>query len=98
MTGPTTFKVLVPYFFQLDNGTRIDLENAKYIPDFKRNLISLGTFESLGYVISLKGGRVKVIKGSMVVMIHLLKCSRKLPKQRKLHEWRTILIEVQWEA
>lgn len=52
----------------LDNGTEVVLENVRYIPKLTRNLISLGTFERAGYVVSLKGGKTKVIKGSMVML------------------------------
>jgi len=40
------------------------LVNVRYIPDLKRNLISLGTLESLGCKYSAEGGVLKVSKGS----------------------------------
>ncbi|KAH0654835.1 hypothetical protein KY285_029717 [Solanum tuberosum] len=39
------------------------LTNVRHIPDLKRNLISLGTLESLGFKYSAEGG---VLKGSIV--------------------------------
>lgn len=50
----------------LDNGKEVDLDNVKYIPKLTMNLISPGTFEKARYDISLKDGKTKVVKGSMV--------------------------------
>ncbi|KAJ0489574.1 putative RNA-directed DNA polymerase [Helianthus annuus] len=54
--------------FKLKNGSLIDLSNVRYIPELKRNLLSLGTFESSGYHVSLRDGKAKIINGSMVVL------------------------------
>ncbi|KAL6130850.1 hypothetical protein ACLB2K_069228 [Fragaria x ananassa] len=43
-------------------------ENVKYIPKLRKNLISLGTLDKVRYRYSSKEGRLKVIKGSLVVM------------------------------
>ena len=40
----------------------------RYAPQLKRNLISIGAFESLGLVVSIRDGVLKMTKGSMVVM------------------------------
>ena len=40
----------------------------RYVPQLKRNLISVGDLEALGLVISIRDGVLKMIKGSMVVM------------------------------
>ena len=40
----------------------------RYVPQLKRNLISVGALEALGLVISVRDGVLKIIKGSMVVM------------------------------
>nr|GEZ09969.1 retrovirus-related Pol polyprotein from transposon TNT 1-94 [Tanacetum cinerariifolium] len=42
--------------------------NVRYIPELKRNLISLGTLEKEGYTVKLKSGKIKVINGSRVVL------------------------------
>ncbi|KAL6493219.1 hypothetical protein OROGR_032978 [Orobanche gracilis] len=42
--------------------------NVRYVPDLKRNLISLGTLESLGCRYSAKGGVLKVSKGALVLL------------------------------
>ena len=40
----------------------------RYIPQLKRNLISVGALETLGLVVSIRDGVLKMTKGSMVVM------------------------------
>ncbi|KAK3002885.1 hypothetical protein RJ639_019249 [Escallonia herrerae] len=42
--------------------------DVRYIPDLKKNLISLGTLDSIDCSISIKGGVMKVSKGAMVIM------------------------------
>ncbi|KAK2965407.1 hypothetical protein RJ640_001484 [Escallonia rubra] len=44
------------------------LSDVRYIPDLKKNLISLGTLDSIDCSISIKGGVIKVSKGAMVIM------------------------------
>ncbi|KAK2968665.1 hypothetical protein RJ640_004024 [Escallonia rubra] len=44
------------------------LGDVRYIPDLKKNLISLGTHDSIDCSISIKGGVMKVNKGAMVIM------------------------------
>ena len=40
----------------------------RYVSQLKRNLISVGTLEALGLVISVRDGVLKMIKGSIVMM------------------------------
>ncbi|GJT67640.1 retrotransposon protein, putative, ty1-copia subclass [Tanacetum coccineum] len=47
---------------------RVQLKDVRYIPELKRNLISLGTLEKEGYIVKLHSGKVKVINGSRVVL------------------------------
>jgi hypothetical protein len=44
------------------------LTNVRYVPNLKKNLISLGTLDSLGYGYSAKDGVIKITKGTMVIM------------------------------
>jgi hypothetical protein len=44
------------------------LTNVRHIPDLKKNLISLGTLDSLGYKYSDEGEVIRVSNGSLVVM------------------------------
>ena len=43
------------------------LTNVRYVPDLKKNLISLGTLDSLGYGYSAKNGVMKITKCAMVI-------------------------------
>ena len=45
-----------------------ELKEVRYVPQLKRNLISVGALEALSLVISVRDGVLKMIKGSMVVM------------------------------
>ena len=40
----------------------------RYVPQLKRNLISVGALETLGLRVSIRGGVLKMTKGSMVVL------------------------------
>ena len=40
----------------------------RYVPQLKRNLISVGALESLGLMVSIKEGVLRMTKGSMVVL------------------------------
>ncbi|XP_058192053.1 uncharacterized protein LOC131309434 [Rhododendron vialii] len=44
------------------------LDNVRYVPSVKYNLISLGALETVGSVITLKSGALKVSFGNLVVM------------------------------
>nr|GEZ11521.1 hypothetical protein [Tanacetum cinerariifolium] len=57
----------------IKNGSSFVLENVCYIPELKRNLISLGTLDRKGYIVKLQNGRVKVIKGSLMVLLGTMK-------------------------
>ncbi|GJW02661.1 retrotransposon protein, putative, ty1-copia subclass [Tanacetum coccineum] len=45
---------------QLKDGSSFVLHNVRYIPELKRNLISLGTLEKEGYTVKMQSGKVKV--------------------------------------
>ncbi|GJV23248.1 zinc finger, CCHC-type containing protein [Tanacetum coccineum] len=53
---------------QLKDGSSFVLHNVRYIPELKRNLISLGTLEKEGFTVKLQSSKVKVINGSRVVL------------------------------
>ncbi|GJX58476.1 retrovirus-related pol polyprotein from transposon TNT 1-94 [Tanacetum coccineum] len=48
---------------QLKDRSSFVLHNVKYIPELKRNLISLGTLEKEGYTVKLQSGKVKSCAG-----------------------------------
>ncbi|KAE8716394.1 hypothetical protein F3Y22_tig00110121pilonHSYRG00025 [Hibiscus syriacus] len=50
-----------------DGAERI-LQQVKYIPELKRNLISLGMLESSGYYFKAGNGCIRVTKGSLIAM------------------------------
>ncbi|GKA20693.1 hypothetical protein Tco_0700682 [Tanacetum coccineum] len=39
-----------------------------YVPELRRDLISLGTLEKEGFTVKMQSGKIKVIKGSLVVL------------------------------
>ena len=50
------------------DGMIRELKEVRYVPQLKRNLISVGALETLGLVVSIKEGVLKMTKGSMVVL------------------------------
>ncbi|GKA12388.1 retrovirus-related pol polyprotein from transposon TNT 1-94 [Tanacetum coccineum] len=58
---------------QMKDGSSFVLENVRYILELKRNLISLGTLDREGHTVKLQNGRVKVIKGSLMVLSGTIK-------------------------
>ena len=50
------------------DGVIRSLTNVRHVPDLRRNLISLGTLESLGCKYSAEGGEIKISKGSLTLM------------------------------
>ena len=69
-------------FKMFDNKIRT-LSNVRYVPNLKRNLISLNTLESQGYRFIGEDGVLKVCKGSLVIIkghkkttnMYFLECS-----------------------
>nr|GEV51329.1 retrovirus-related Pol polyprotein from transposon TNT 1-94 [Tanacetum cinerariifolium] len=58
---------------QMKDGSSFVLENVRYIPELKRNLIFLGTLDREGYTVKLQNGRVKVVKGFLMVLSRTMK-------------------------
>ena len=50
------------------DGMVRELKEVRYIPQVKKNLISIGTLEALGHAVSVRDGVLKITRGSMVVM------------------------------
>ena len=44
------------------------MKEVRYIPQLKRNLISVGVLKTLNLMVSIRDGVLKMTKGSMVVM------------------------------
>ena len=50
-----------------DGVTRL-LQNVRYLPDLRRNLISLGQLDSMGYTYKAERGNIKIMKGALLVI------------------------------
>ena len=53
---------------RLHDGTIWELREVRYVPDLKRNLISLGLIDQNGFSVKLESGRLLIMKGSKIVM------------------------------
>jgi len=53
---------------KMSDGTQHTLTDVRHIPDLKRNLISLGTLDALGYNFKSQGGVLRIYKGVLQVM------------------------------
>ena len=49
------------------SGNQWTLEDVRYIPGLKKNLISVGQLDSTGYAAEFGKGSWKIVKGAMVV-------------------------------
>ena len=50
------------------DGMMQKLKKVRYVPQLKRNLISVGILKALGLEVSIRDGVLKMIKGPMVVL------------------------------
>jgi len=50
------------------DGMIRELKEVRFVPQLKRNLISIGALKTLGLEVSIKDGIFKMTKGSMVVL------------------------------
>ncbi|KAH9763592.1 Integrase catalytic domain-containing protein [Citrus sinensis] len=53
---------------KLHDGTIRELREVRYVPDLKRNLISLGMLDQMGLSIKLESGELRISNGDGVVM------------------------------
>ncbi|KAJ8899013.1 hypothetical protein K2173_008836 [Erythroxylum novogranatense] len=53
---------------KMHDGTVRELSDVRYVPDMKKNLISIGALESKGIKITIEGGILKAVYGALVVM------------------------------
>ena len=54
---------------KLHDGIVHFLNEVRYVPELKRNLISVGLLESKGFKIAMENGTLKVLHGALVVMM-----------------------------
>ena len=57
---------------KMHDGVKRELQQVRYIPALKRNLILLGILDSKGYEYKAPGGVLKVTRGCLVVMKGLI--------------------------
>ena len=50
------------------DGMEIIMQEVRYVPDLKRNLISLGMLDQISCSFKVENGSLKVVKGSLVIM------------------------------
>jgi len=50
------------------DGMVQELRELRYVPQLKRNLISVGALEALGLKVSVRDGVLKMTRGSMVLL------------------------------
>jgi len=50
------------------DGMVRELKEVRYVPQVKKNFISVGALESLGHTVSVRDGVLKITRGSMVVI------------------------------
>ena len=50
-----------------DGTFRVSIDD-RYVPDLKKNLISLGTLDSKGYKVTIESSILNVIRGALVNM------------------------------
>ena len=53
---------------KLHDGKERLLKEVRHVPELKRNLISLGMLDQLGYTLKVEAGNLRVSKGSLIVM------------------------------
>jgi len=53
---------------QVFDGMVWELKNVRYVPQLKRNFISIGAMKALNLEVSIRGRVLKSIKGSIVVL------------------------------
>ena len=73
---------------KMDDGIVRELKEVRYVPHLKRNLISVGTLEASGMVISVRDGDLRMIKGSMVVM--------KGVRQGNIYYLKVVRLQIRW--
>ncbi|GJX55952.1 zinc finger, CCHC-type containing protein [Tanacetum coccineum] len=54
---------------QLKDGSSFVLHNVRYIPELKRNLISLGTLEKEGYTVKMQSGKHAMVTLSLIASV-----------------------------
>ena len=64
---PCNVKGISTVCIKMFDGIVRELKEVRYVPQLKRNLISVGTLKALGLVVSIRDGVLKMTKGSIAV-------------------------------
>ncbi|KAH9655442.1 hypothetical protein KPL70_022326 [Citrus sinensis] len=59
--------------FKLHDGSIRELKQVRFVPDLKRNLISLRMLDQIGYSVKIESGEMMIIKGTETIMKGLRK-------------------------
>jgi len=65
---PRNVKGIDTVRIKLFDGIVRELKEVRYVPQLKRNLISVGTLKTLGLMLSIRDGVLKMTKGSIAFM------------------------------
>ena len=68
MGNDDTCKVIDTMKIKMYNNIIRTFSNMQHVPSLKKNLIFLGTLDANGYTYSSSEGKIKICKGSMVIM------------------------------
>jgi len=55
-------------YIKMFDGMVCELKEVRYVPQVKKNFISVGALKALGPAVSVRDGILKITKGSMVVL------------------------------
>jgi len=59
---------IVTICIKMFDGMVRELKEVRYVPQVKKNLISIGALEALGHRVYVRDGVLKMTRGSMVVL------------------------------
>ena len=65
---PFNMKAIGTLFIKMFDGMVRELKEVKYVPQLKKNLISIGALKALSLEISGRDGVLKMLRGSIVVI------------------------------
>ena len=65
---PCNMKGIGTVQIKMFDGIVSELKEVRYVPQLKRNLISIGALKALGHKVSVRHGVLKITKGSVLVL------------------------------
>ena len=68
MIVPCSMEGIGIILVKMFDGMVQELKDVRYVPQLKRNIISVDTLKALGLEVSIRDGVLKMIRGSMVVL------------------------------